>query len=373
MRVSGGLITRIAAIITILASTAGSSPAQAQLSKGEGGLSDLRVMTYNVDEGTDFLQIQNVTTQDQFLVGVGEIITQVRATNPPARMHAVAKQILAVRPALVSLQELDQWYSGPFNPLTQQCGTLTLEFDILQELLDALADNYEIAVQAQQYDIAPPGQPGVPGLIPPNTFLCVRAINHIAILARTDLEPSQFHWSNARSAQYQNANVFQTPVGDFRAPRAWVSVDVRFHHNRFRFIGTHLDGDNATIRRLQGGELREGPARTRLPVIVAMDSNARAAPPPQDPTYIDFINAGYSDVWSEIFPPTPGFTCCQAQYVNNVASQLSERIDLILTLGDVGAQDIALFGADQASKTPDGLWPSDHAGVAAQLVVGATE
>jgi hypothetical protein len=38
-------------------------------------------------------------------------------------------------------------------------------------------------------------------------------------------------------------------------------------------------------------------------------------------------------------------------------------------LGAVQGQNIALFGATQASKTQDGLWPSDHAGVASQLVI----
>jgi hypothetical protein len=152
-----------------------------------------------------------------------------------------------------------------------------------------------------------------------------------------------------------------TPVGPFPSPRAWISVDATFHNNTFRFIGTHHDSDDAATRELQGGELRTGPANTSLPIIVAMDSNA---PAPQAPTYVDFINAGYSDVWSEIFPTMPGFTCCQPQ--------LDERIDLILTLGNVEAQNAALFGTDQASKT-GGLFPSDHAGVAAQLVVERTE
>ena len=100
-----------------------------------------------------------------------------------------------------------------------------------------------------------------------------------------------------------------------------------------------------------------------------MDSNAQAAPTPLDPTYTDFIAAGYSDVWSEIFPGVPGLTCCQAQFVDNPISQLYQRIDVILTLGDVIAQNIALFGINQNDKTPDGLWPSDHAGVAAQILV----
>jgi exonuclease III len=102
-----------------------------------------------------------------------------------------------------------------------------------------------------------------------------------------------------------------------------------------------------------------------------MDSNA----PPGDLTYADFIAAGYEDVWSEIFPTQPGYTCCQAQFLDNTVSQLTSRIDLILTLGSVEAQNIALFGADPASKTPGPgrLWPSDHAGVAAQLVVEGTD
>jgi hypothetical protein len=356
------------AIIAVLASTSGQVPAQGQLSKGKG---DLRVMTYNADEGTDFLEIQHARNLNEFLIAVGQTITQVRATNPPSRMQAVAKQLLAAKPALVSLQELDQWSSGPFDPVAQQCGILTLEFDMVQELLDALAaqgGSYELVVQGQQYDIQ------APGLILPNTFVCIHATNRVLILARTDLDPSKFHWSNAQSAQYVARNVFSIPgVGQFPAPRAWVSVEAKFHDETFRFIGTHLDSDNASVRLQQGSELRIGPANTSLPVIIAMDSNAQAAPLPQDPTYVDFITDGYSDVWSELFPATQGFTCCQAQLVNNPISQLSRRIDLIVTLGNVGAQNIALFGADQASKTPDGLWPSDHAGVAAQLVVKATK
>jgi hypothetical protein len=60
---------------------AGLTPVQAQLSKGKG---DLRVMTYNVDQGTDFVELASAANETQFLVAVGQTITQVRATNPPA-------------------------------------------------------------------------------------------------------------------------------------------------------------------------------------------------------------------------------------------------------------------------------------------------
>jgi hypothetical protein len=52
-----------------------------------------------------------------------------------------------------------------------------------------------------------------------------------------------------------------------------------------------------------------------------------------------------------------------------VQSELSQRIDLLLTFGPIEGQRAALFGATQASKTPTGFWPSDHAGVAAQVVL----
>jgi hypothetical protein len=355
----------VAAMIALLVWLTGPMPAAAQLSQGAG---DLRVMTYNVDEGSDFLEVEAATNLNQFLIAVGQTIAQVRATNPPERMKALAAQIIAAAPTLVSLQELDQWFSGSFDPVTQTCGPVTLEFDLLQELVDALAAqgaSYEVAVQARQFAFPP-----TPGLILPGTFLCVQVINHVALLARADLDPSKFRWSNAQSAQYVNVFSVITPFGPLPEPRAWVSVDANFSGKPFRFIGTHLDVDSV-IRRLQGSELRAGPANTSLPVIVAMDSNAQAAPPPQDATYADFIAAGYKDAWSQIFRTMLGLTCCQAQLVNNLTSQLTQRIDLILSLGKIQAQNIALFGADQASKTAGGLWPSDHAGVAAQLVVGA--
>lgn len=341
------------------------SPMVAQsLPPGNG---NLRVMTYNVDEGTDYIELENATTSSQFLLAVGETIAAVRATNPPARMQAVAQQIMADGPALVSLQEVDRWSTGQFDPVTQTCGPLTVEFDMLQELMAALASlggHYQVAVQATQYAFPP-----TPGLILPSAFLCVQVFDYNVILARTDLSQTRFQWSNPQWAQFVNIIYLPTPIGIIPLPRVWASVDATFNGKAFRFIGTHLETLDAGIRELQGGELRTGPANTSLPVIVAMDSNAQASPSPQDQTYLDFISGGFNDAWTEVYPGVSGFSCCQAPLVNNVTSQLYQRIDLILTLGSIEAQNIALFGTSPASKTAGGLWPSDHAGVAAQLVV----
>ena len=212
--------------------------------------------------------------------------------------------------------------------------------------------------------------PPTPGLIPPATYVCVALNDYNVVLARTDLPSWIFRWSNPQSGQFLNELVLPTPAGPVPYPRAWVSVDAEFFGHSFLYIDTHLESFDATIRELQGDELRAGPANSPLPVIIAMDSNAQAFPLPQDPTYTDFISAGYNDVWSEIFPKRAGLTCCQAESDNNPVSQLYQRIDLVLTQGKVAPWGVALIGADQRSRLPDGLWPSDHAAVVAGVTVG---
>lgn len=353
------MIVSVAAIWAAMA-----APAVAQLIPGVG-----TVMTYNVNEGTDFLQVVGAQTLPQFLVGVGQILTQVQGTNPPERMQAVAAKILEVQPELLSLQEVDQWYTGTFDPIAGSCGTMTLQYDMLQELLSALAKqggHYEVAVQVTQNAFPP-----TPGLIPPATYLCVAVTDYDVVLARTDLPSWIFQWSNPQSGQFVNQLVLPTPIGPVPYTRAWATVDAQFFGHSFHYVNTHLESFDANVRELQGDELRAGPANSALPVIIAMDSNAQAFPLPQDPTYVDFRSAGYQDVWSSLFPKRAGLTCCQDEADNNPVSQLYQRIDLVLTRGSVTPLGAALLGADPRSRLSDGLWPSDHAALVAALVVAS--
>ncbi|HTF45324.1 MAG TPA: hypothetical protein VK641_15570 [Terriglobales bacterium] len=359
-----GRIARAALMMVGVAAiwTAMTVPAAAQAFPGIG-----IVMTYNVNEGTDFEQVVGTTSVTDFLLGVGQVITQVQGTNPPERMRAVAGQILSAQPELLSIQEVDQWFTGTYDPVAGTCGTMTLEYDMLKELLHDLSargGRYQVAAQVPQY-VFPP----TPGLIPPADYICVAVNDYNVILARTDLPAEVFQWSNPQTGQFVNELVLPTPVGPVPLPRSWASVDAKFFGHPFLFINTHLESFDPTIRELQGGELRAGPASSSLPVIIAMDSNAQAFPLPKDPTYTDFRADGYHDVWSRLFPKKAGLTCCQSEPDNNPVSQLYQRIDLVLTLGRVDAFGASLVGTDPKSRLPDGLWPSDHAALVADVIV----
>ena len=131
-------------LLLIFAALVASVPAQApaqSLSKGRG---DLRVMTWNVNEGTDYKEVIAARNSTEFVIGVGAAIKQVRLTEPATRMKYVAQQIIAAGPAMVSLQELDQWSTGPFDPVSGKCGPVSVEFDKLPALITELK-NHSIA------------------------------------------------------------------------------------------------------------------------------------------------------------------------------------------------------------------------------------
>jgi endonuclease/exonuclease/phosphatase family metal-dependent hydrolase len=104
-------------------------------------------------------------------------------------------------------------------------------------------------------------------------------------------------------------------------------------------------------------------------VIMAGDFNivADSSLDPSFPGYQAIINAGFTDAWRSKRAPDPGFTAHQAENLLNPTSQLDRRIDLVLFRGGFGVADISLIGNQPSDRTASGLWPSDHAGVAATL------
>jgi endonuclease/exonuclease/phosphatase family metal-dependent hydrolase len=338
-------------------------PASAQvLSEGKG---NLRVMTYNVYEGADLKVAFSAKTQQEFVAAVSAILANVQATNPPARAVAIARQIGKANPTLVSLQEVTEWKTCPANATMTGCASAPV---VLYDLLNLVKD----ALQTQSLPYKEVGRVitnefNAPAITNTGSVI-VFYTQRSAILARADIDPTELRLCNVQSAKYDAKLTIPTVVGNFVVQRAWISVDAKFHDKDFRLIDTQLEAFDPATNYSQGQELISGPAETSKPVVIAMDSNSRANPPadPFTPTYTNFLVNGFKDAWTETQGDAPGATGVQDPSLMNPVSQVTQRIDLILLHGNLDAKAVELFGGQQADKT-NGLWPSDHLGVAARL------
>jgi len=323
----------------------------------------VRIMTYNLDEGTDYQEALGAALFNPaaFPAAVQLTMNNVRATNPPARMAAIASEIAAHQPDLVGVQEATQWRTSG------TCADSTApEFDLLQSLLaqlSALGEHYDAIAVTKEFDFA--------GFTPSGS--CVRATNQDAILARTDLAAGGFQLANVQSANFQNVLTFSTSIGPLKLLRGWASVDAVVRGQSFRFITTHLeDGTQgypfSVYQQLQASELLQKAGSTDLPIIIAADFNVAAnnSADPSYGTYRELIAAGLADQW-QAGSSAAGLTCCQSPLLTNMVSSLSNRIDLVFASDRFVAREAQLVGTTPSDVATNVFWPSDHAGVFVKL------
>ncbi len=80
------------AVLALFLLGGAATPASAQaLSNGKG---TLRVMTYNVDEGTDYIEVLSATTFQEFLDAVTLTLQNIQATDPP-EIELAPRSVLA--------------------------------------------------------------------------------------------------------------------------------------------------------------------------------------------------------------------------------------------------------------------------------------
>jgi endonuclease/exonuclease/phosphatase family metal-dependent hydrolase len=232
-------------------------------------------------------------------------------------------------------------------------------FDQLQSLLDALAadgQHYAPVAISTNLDLKAPdlaiGQD-------------VRTTDHDVLLARTDLPSADLQLSNIQRQHFTATLTAPSPVGPITVPRGWIAADVKVRGKTFRFVTTHLESLSTSIQIAQGNELVQGPAATILPVVIAGDLNAAAVGgPDQTPTYGNMIAAEFLDDWAQVNPGDPGFTWpLHREDPFTPISTPTERIDLVLSRGDIEPTVAQLTGNAASDLTPSGLWPSDHAAV----------
>ena len=333
----------------------------------------ITVMTRNIDEGANLDPILLATDPNQVPVAVGQIFGEMTANNFPERAGALAREIASTRPQLIGLQEVALWrvQTGP-NPFTP---ATTVAFDYLDILLDSLR------AQGVQYDSVAAqvgGDVQLPGVVSVNplTIIGVRLTEREAIIARKDVAVH-----DATSGNYQAAVAISLGATIIFEKRNWVSVRATVGKREIRFVTTHLTQQrNEAVQLAQAQELITLLADEQDPLILTGDFNS-AADGSQTPTYGILLAVGYRDLWSDRFPRAPGYTCCAADDLHDATVRFDQRLDLVLVHdprapnagGIVGLVRADIVGDTPSERTVSGLWPSDHAGVVASLLLPPVE
>jgi endonuclease/exonuclease/phosphatase family metal-dependent hydrolase len=308
-------------------------------------------------QGANAGAVAAARTPAEFVAAVTTIYNAILANKPAERAAAMAREIAQHRPDLVALQEASLLRTGSGGP------AITVRMDLLQLLLD------ELAARGQHY-AAVAIIPGFDAQAPSTLGFDVRVTAQDAILVRTDRRSDDLKVSNLQIEQFVVKLAVPILTGAvITDPRGWAAIDVKAGGRSFRFVTTHLDSTSPAIRLAQASEMIKTAGNTSLPVIIAGDFNATAdtSLDPSYATYQAMLNAGFTDAWQSKRPSDPGFTCCQAANLLNATSLLSHRIDLVMLRGAFHVHEISLIGDQPADRTPSGLWPSDHAGIAATL------
>jgi hypothetical protein len=108
----------------------------------------VKIMTQNVDAGTDFGYFARVSTLPAFLQGAYLTYLEINASNIVPRAAQLAGEITLHHPALVGLQEVTLWRKGTLNFSTTPPSATMVLYDQLNLLLTNLANHYTaVAVQ----------------------------------------------------------------------------------------------------------------------------------------------------------------------------------------------------------------------------------
>lgn len=371
---------------------------------------EVNVMTRNLYLGADIFTAIEAALEDPASVpfAVAEVYNTMLYTNFWARAEAIADEIARNKPDVVGLQEVSTYYiqtPGDFlagNPV--QANDVVIDFYTVLD--DALKDRglHYRAFTVTNADVELP-------MADPDSstgLSDVRLVDHDVVLVRRGLPA----WKVlARNYEY-NLGV-ETEVGEIELIRGYVIVDAIIRGNVFRFVNTHLEvrsSPYSIFRVYQYAQMLallgtidylDGiPFLGNRPVIMLGDFNSSPEdvpgigyPPweldedgmplddadegtPYTPPYMLAVDAGYLDAWLEQETYDEGYTSGFDETISNPFDKLETRIDLIfldpldLKLKEVEAD---VVGDEVTDMVPNpnapgySLWPSDHAGVVAEI------
>jgi endonuclease/exonuclease/phosphatase family metal-dependent hydrolase len=319
-------------------------------------------MTRNLYLGADLAPaIGAILGGGDVLTAVGDVWTNVQATDFPTRARALAEEIKDEKPDFIGLQEAVEWtLTSPLD------GSTTVAYDfveILRDALEARGMHYDVVGVEDAFAAVAPGY--VAGS--PLGVIYVGLQDRDVLLVR---HGGDFKVSNVSTHSFSAL----LEVGPITETRGWVQADVKMGQREFRVVNTHLTNEHPGVRYLQAGELVTGPCDTSLPVVLLGDFNANGNLPDTTGTgapYQLVRAAGFEDAWLDVRADDDGITFGQEPTLTvpvfpSTTTEPIERIDFVLFKGAISTENADRFGYEVADMA-GGLWPSDHAGVAATL------
>jgi endonuclease/exonuclease/phosphatase family metal-dependent hydrolase len=340
----------------------GAAAAAAEAREAQGG-PPVTVMTRNLYLGSELGGLFEAGSEAELIAAASEVWANVLASDFPARAEVLAAEVAEHEPLLIGLQEVSL-----FTAVSPETGAST-SIDFLDILLGALAD---AGLHYRAVAISPAFEGTLPAIDPTLGFVFATLIDRDVILVRSDVPPAQLTVLDEQVGLFDAALTLDVLGQPLRIERGWGYVDVRVRNREFRFVNSHFEAfdPGEFIRVQQARELLAGPLDTDLPVVLLGDFNSNAEA--DGLAYRILVDeGGFEDAWSTANPGDAGLTCCHDADLRNDVVDLRSRIDLILVRDGVRVRELERVGIDPAMRTPDGLWPSDHAGVVGRVMITA--
>ncbi len=348
----------LAALLTaVLAAPLAAPATAAPQGNGRGPDRPLTVMTRNLYFGADLTAVVTAQTPQDFQTALQAAFVQAQGSRFDLRMDAVAGEIADTGAVLVGLQETATWSLD---------GQVVADFtDLIVDGLAARGLTYEALSVAPGFAFAAPI---------PDIGLAGLAIADV-VLARTDLSPSQLQLSNPQQGSYAQFVTLPSPLGDLPFPRQWASIDAKVRGKQVRFVTTHLESLDVfgPVRQAQATELLTSASSplntTTMPVVLVGDLNSVVGA--EGDAIDQVLDAGFTDAWA-VAGSGPGLTFGHDADLGDPADGLDDvRIDYVTVRDGPVVRSAQVTDASiDPSPASRPLWPSDHGGVVATVVLG---
>ena len=323
----------------------------------------------------------------QIIQATATFRAQVEESDIPARAAEIVDEIEAGLPHVVALQEAVGYATGSLNLATSppQFTPTAAGPDLLGAVMT------EIGARGLPYQLKTMQNPDGKGLVldgtsialpigAPDASFVAPALgvqDRVVMLVRDDVELAD--WDRRL---YQA----RIPLGPADVVRGFVRVTLEANDMPYHFVATHLEtqgsGPTDPVRQIHNAQADELQAITtalegNVVLMGDLNSDANAGPTARSwtPTYGKLTDAGFIDVWAKAphSDDDDGVTCCFAP-----GRTPEERIDFVLLRPDAslatrddgdhrGFYRADIVGDETSDQTAEGLWPSDHAGIIADI------